>query len=125
MKSDGFSWYSECDTAYKIVVFSGVYTKIRLLFSRFCAFSGCCAFARAALLPIVEIIMTVVRVILPVPLTQTFDYLLPDNLPCPVAGARVIVPFGRQKQAVGIVAELAESSTFSPKTQSGHRVSGR
>ncbi|MEG0279212.1 MAG: primosomal protein N' [Morganella sp. (in: enterobacteria)] len=59
--------------------------------------------------------MTVVRVILPVPLTQTFDYLLPDNLPRPVAGARVIVPFGRQKQAVGIVAELAESSTFSPE----------
>lgn len=59
--------------------------------------------------------MTVVRVILPVPLTQTFDYLLPDDMPRPVPGARVIVPFGRQKQAVGIVAELAETSTFSPE----------
>ena len=35
---------------------------------------------------------------------------------CPaVPGHRVIVPFGRQKQAVGIVAELAETSTFSPE----------
>lgn len=56
--------------------------------------------------------MTVVQVALPVPLTQSFDYLLPEGVERPAIGTRVVVPFGRQRQAVGIVAGLAAESDF-------------
>lgn len=52
--------------------------------------------------------MPVVHVALPVPLTRTFDYLLPANAR-PVIGGRVRVPFG-QRQAVGIVTGISEHS---------------
>ncbi|SQJ31781.1 Primosomal protein N' [Serratia rubidaea] len=52
--------------------------------------------------------MPVVHVALPVPLTRTFDYLLPQGLQ-PVVGARVCVPWGKQR-AIGIVTGCSESS---------------
>jgi primosomal protein N' (replication factor Y) len=39
----------------------------------------------------------VVRVAVPIPLFQLFDYALPDDQPVPSPGARVRVPFGRQR----------------------------
>ena len=52
--------------------------------------------------------MKFVRVALPVPLYRYFDYLLP--LECSVLqGARVVVPFGKQKK-VGIVVDFPEQS---------------
>ena len=41
----------------------------------------------------------------PVPLDATFTYLVPDDLPEPCVGGRVIVPF-REKRLCGIVTEL-------------------
>jgi primosomal protein N' (replication factor Y) (superfamily II helicase) len=45
--------------------------------------------------------VTIVRVAVPKPLPQQFDYALPEGMPCPVIGARVQVRFGRQR-LVGI-----------------------
>ncbi|MGJ0627000.1 primosomal protein N' [Xenorhabdus bovienii] len=53
--------------------------------------------------------MTVVQVALPVPLTRSFDYLLPEGLPLPTTGVRVLVPFGK-RNAIGIVTGTAGSS---------------
>ncbi|MDH3642689.1 MAG: primosomal protein N' [Gammaproteobacteria bacterium] len=39
----------------------------------------------------------VVRVAVPVPLHQLYDYSVPDSLPLPAPGARVTVQFGRQR----------------------------
>ena len=44
-------------------------------------------------------------VAVPVPLDATFTYIIPDDLPEPCAGGRVIVPF-REKRMCGIVIEL-------------------
>lgn len=44
-------------------------------------------------------------VAVPVPLDATFTYSIPENLPEPCIGGRVIVPF-REKRLSGIVAEL-------------------
>jgi primosomal protein N' (replication factor Y) len=49
------------------------------------------------------------RVAVPVPLADAFDYLAPANAPAPLPGARVRVPFGRREQ-IGIVVELPTSS---------------
>ncbi len=46
--------------------------------------------------------MRCVAVALPVPLFRTFTYLVPDGMPTPRAGQRVVVPF-RARQMVGIV----------------------
>jgi primosomal protein N' (replication factor Y) len=43
-----------------------------------------------------------VSVALPVPLFRTFTYIVPDTMPPPDAGQRVVVPF-RNKKVVGIV----------------------
>ncbi|MGO2335595.1 primosomal protein N' [Providencia sp.] len=56
--------------------------------------------------------MIVVQVALPVPLNRTFDYRLPDNMPLPVIGSRVMVPFGK-RQALGIVINHNDKSEFS------------
>ena len=48
----------------------------------------------------------VVRVALPVPLPTLFDYLPPADGTAVVAGARVLVPFGRRRQ-VGVVVDPA------------------
>ena len=50
-----------------------------------------------------------VDVVLPVPLDGAFTYTLPESVPAPVAGARVLVPWGRRRLvgvAVGTRAEL-------------------
>lgn len=52
--------------------------------------------------------MKIVRVALAVPLPRLFDYLAPASLPIEI-GARVLVPFGRQKR-VAIVADLPAES---------------
>ncbi|OOF48889.1 primosomal protein N' [Rodentibacter trehalosifermentans] len=54
--------------------------------------------------------MKIVRVALPVPLPRLFDYWLPDDISLEV-GARVVVPFGRQKK-VAIVVQLSETTTI-------------
>ena len=48
-----------------------------------------------------------VDVILPLPLDGTFTYSVPQQLDGQVkTGCRVLVPFGRNKQYVGLVARL-------------------
>ncbi|OOF38426.1 primosomal protein N' [Rodentibacter rarus] len=54
--------------------------------------------------------MKIVRVALPVPLPRLFDYLLPDDMSLEI-GARVLVPFGRQKK-VAIVVQLPETTVI-------------
>ena len=51
----------------------------------------------------------VLRVALPVPLRQTFDYLDAENDVIPQAGQRVVVMFGRRKM-VGVIVEVADGS---------------
>ena len=54
------------------------------------------------------------RVALPVPLPQLFDYLPPANGPRPARGARVRVPFGKRR-LVGIVMEPRVESEVVPE----------
>ena len=54
--------------------------------------------------------VTVIRVALPVPLRQHFDYLLGDTIQ-PEVGCRVRVPFG-QRQLIGIVWQLNPADHF-------------
>ena len=51
----------------------------------------------------------VVRVALPVPLPQLFDYLPAPDQPHAAVGVRVLAPFGRRK-LVGIVVEAGVES---------------
>lgn len=60
--------------------------------------------------------MLIVRVALPVPLRQHFDYQLETDEPNGVmVGARVLVPFGK-RQLVGIVWQINPTDTFSDKS---------
>lgn len=60
--------------------------------------------------------MTIVRVALPVPLRQHFDYELETDTEQPVCiGARVLVPFG-SRQLVGVVWQLNPTDSFSGTT---------
>ncbi len=54
----------------------------------------------------------VLRIALPVPLPQLFDYLPPEGCPAVSPGTRVKVPFGRRTQ-VGMVVATANTSTVS------------
>lgn len=54
--------------------------------------------------------MPVAHVALPVPLSRTFDYLLPQGMQV-VPGCRVSVPFGK-RDAIGIVTAVSDSSEF-------------
>jgi primosomal protein N' (replication factor Y) len=54
-------------------------------------------------------IKPVLRVALPLPLRQLFDYLPADNSTAPQTGQRVVVPFGR-RQLVGVVVEVSDHS---------------
>ncbi|HEY5647837.1 MAG TPA: primosomal protein N' [Pseudomonadales bacterium] len=47
----------------------------------------------------------IVRVAVPVPLHRQFDYAVPDDMPTPVPGARVVVPFAGRR-LVGLAMEL-------------------
>ncbi|MGA9423010.1 MAG: primosomal protein N', partial [Rhodanobacteraceae bacterium] len=51
---------------------------------------------------------SILRVAVPLPLTQLFDYLPPAG-PLPLPGCRVLVPFG-PRRLVGFVVESAELS---------------
>ncbi len=51
----------------------------------------------------------VVRVALDTPLRRLFDYLPAEDIPPPVVGARVLVPFGRQR-LVGVIVAWASDS---------------
>lgn len=57
----------------------------------------------------------ILRVALPVPLPQTFDYLPPADGAMPAPGCRVLVPFGRGRR-VGMVVEHAADSAL-PREQ--------
>ena len=52
---------------------------------------------------------TVLRVALPVPLRQLFDYLPSDTSMVPKPGIRVEVPFARRKM-VGVIVEIDDKS---------------
>jgi len=51
----------------------------------------------------------VLKVAVSVPLSQEFDYLPPANGPVPVAGCRVVVPFGPRQQVGLVLGHSAES----------------
>ena len=53
--------------------------------------------------------MPVAHVALPVPLPRTFDYLLPEGMTVK-AGCRVRVPFGKQQERIGVVANCRSMS---------------
>ena len=53
--------------------------------------------------------MRLVRVAVPVPLADAFDYLALDGEPLPPAGGRVRVPFGR-RESVAVVVDHPASS---------------
>jgi primosomal protein N' (replication factor Y) len=53
----------------------------------------------------------VLRVAVPVPLAETFDYLEPSGGALPPAGTRVLVPFGRSER-IGVVVDHARTSTL-------------
>jgi primosomal protein N' (replication factor Y) (superfamily II helicase) len=52
-----------------------------------------------------------VRVAVPVPLADAFDYVAPPGASAPALGSRVRVPFGRRKR-VGVVVEHADRSSL-------------
>lgn len=54
---------------------------------------------------VIEVSFRYIRVALPVPMRQLFDYQLPAHIPWPEVGARVRVPFG-QRQLLGFVIEV-------------------
>lgn len=58
----------------------------------------------------------VYQIALPAPLHRLFDYLPPENAPPPVIGARVRVPFGPRRLAVGLVLGAATKSAL-PRTK--------
>ncbi|HHW4680012.1 MAG TPA: DEAD/DEAH box helicase family protein, partial [Xylella taiwanensis] len=58
---------------------------------------------------------TILRVALPIPLPQCFDYLPPGNMPLPdpSLGCRVRVPFG-PRELIGVVVELTSAEVSVP-----------
>jgi primosomal protein N' (replication factor Y) len=56
----------------------------------------------------------VLKVALPVPLRQLFDYLPPEHDPVPPPGTRVVVPFG-SRQLVGIVVQSQAETQLAAK----------
>ena len=56
----------------------------------------------------------IIKVALPVPLPQLFDYLQTEDGSLTPVGSRVLVPFGRRK-LVGLVMRHATTSKLPPK----------
>ncbi len=58
---------------------------------------------------------TILRVALPIPLPQCFDYLPPSGIPLPdsTLGCRVRVPFGK-RELIGVVVELPSAEMSVP-----------
>ena len=63
----------------------------------------------------------VIRVLIPRPVWQAYDYLLPDSLSCVVVGARVRVPFG-PTTVVAVVVEVATRTEHTGQLRSVERV---
>ena len=55
--------------------------------------------------------MPILRVALDVPLATLFDYRADDASRADI-GCRVVVPFGRQKTAIGVILEIAETTSI-------------
>lgn len=53
----------------------------------------------------------ILSVAVPVPLRQSFDFLVPETNPAAVAGARVRVPFGSRK-LIGVILEVKSTSDY-------------
>ena len=56
---------------------------------------------------------TICQVAIPSPLRRIFDYLIPEKMPVPQAGCRVVVPFGR-RVVTGIVVTCGAESALPP-----------
>ncbi len=56
--------------------------------------------------------LNVVQVALKVPFAAYLDYQLPEDLPRPVTGGRVLVPLGKNKLLVGVVVSFSDQSEF-------------
>lgn len=54
--------------------------------------------------------MRVCQVAVPTPIPRLFDYLLASDTPLPARGARVLVPFGRRRDVVGVVVDVTRQS---------------
>jgi len=54
----------------------------------------------------------VVQVALKIPFAPYLDYTLPDDLPTPPVGGRVLVNLGKSKVVVGIVVSFSEQSSY-------------
>lgn len=66
----------------------------------------------------------VLRVAIPVPLAQLFDYRLADGVAVPPAGCRVLVPFGA-REVVGIVIDHAPTGPESLELKAPIRILDR
>lgn len=66
----------------------------------------------SAALPMTSVSQTIVRVAVPSPLRQYFDYLLPKHYDGVALrfGMRVLVPFGQKREVVGFVLEVVGQS---------------
>src|SRR5680860_558147 len=53
--------------------------------------------------------ISVLKIALPVPIRQTFDYLGVENMSTPRVGQRAVVLFGRRKM-VGVIVEISNNS---------------
>ncbi len=58
--------------------------------------------------------MPLIEVLLPIPLEKTYTYNVPATLPVPKRGMRVLVPFGRQKNMIGLVFNADIQSNLNP-----------
>ncbi|WWP00147.1 MAG: primosomal protein N' [Candidatus Dasytiphilus stammeri] len=55
--------------------------------------------------------MLIIQVVLPLSIQQYFDYLVPINLK-PLIGTRVNVPFGRNRNSIGIIVNIKNNSSI-------------
>ena len=58
--------------------------------------------------------MHLIEVLLPIPLEKTYTYNVPATLSVPKRGMRVLVPFGRQKNMIGLVFNADIQSELNP-----------
>lgn len=62
-----------------------------------------------------DLLTRIVRVAVPVPLHRLFDYTVPEALPTPVIGARVVVPFSGRRLVAVVVALNPDDAHERPK----------
>lgn len=56
--------------------------------------------------------MRVCQVAIPSPVPRLFDYLLPESMARPARGSRVVVPFGRRREVVGVAIDVVRQSSL-------------